>query len=239
MQRVSVRRAKIEEQRARKMAIGATIGAVLLGGIFLIFIFPLLLRGAIYVAQQGSPVVEQEEKKLPPQTPIIAAPAEYNSTGTLEISGFTRANTQVTLMVNEQERAITESDADGEFSFSISLPDDAYEIYLFATGDDKNTSPDSQRYSITVDRVSPTLQVTEPQDGAVFTLRREQNTTVRGTLSEVGFVVVNSTRVRTNADGEFQAQIQLGEGENRLEFTGEDLAGNQSEPVVRTVRYQP
>lgn len=239
VQRVSVRRAQIEEKRARKQVLIAGIVAVVVGSLFLFVVVPLMLRGVIFIAQRTSPITQDEEQAIPPQAPVIGAPAEYNNTGVLELAGFTRANTEVTLIVNEQERDTTRSNAEGAFSFAVNLGEGEYELYLYATGDDKNTSPDSARYNVVVDRTVPRLEVTDPVDGTVLTLRREQNITVKGTLSEVGFVMVNSSRVRTNADGEFQTQIQLGEGENTITFRGEDLAGNQSVEETRNVTWNP
>lgn len=237
VQRVSVRRARIEEQRARKQIVIAGLIAVVFGGLFLFVVFPLLLRGVIFIAQRNSPPAEQA-KALPPQTPVIAAPDEYNNTGDLEITGFTKPDTQVTLIINEQERGVTNSDNQGAFAFNVDLDEGEYELFLFATGKDKDTSPDSQRYQVVVDRTKPTLEVTEPEDGKTYTLRREQTITVKGKLSEAGFVTINSSRVRTDSEGEFQAQVQLGDGENKFEFVGEDLAGNQSASQTRTVQYK-
>jgi hypothetical protein len=238
VQRVSVRRAQIEEQRARKQVVIAGVVAVVFGGIFLFVIFPLMLRAVIFIAQRSSPIA-QDEKKLPPQAPVIAAPDQYNSTGTLALSGFTKADTKVTLVVNEQERESTTSDGEGAFEMSVNLDDGEYELYLFATGEDKNTSPDSARYKVVVDRSKPSLTISQPDEGQTFTLRREQNITIKGNLSEAGFVTVNSSKVRTNAEGEFQTQFQLGEGDNTITFVGEDLAGNQSASQTRNVKYTP
>jgi len=198
-----------------------------------------MLRGVIYIAQKSSPVVNQEEKAIPPQAPVIGAPAEHNNTGVLELAGFTKANTKVTLIVNEQEREVTKSDSEGAFTLAVTLEEGEYELFLFATGDDKNTSPDSARYSVVVDKTKPSLGISEPIDGSTLSLRREQNITVKGKLSEVGFVNVNSSKIRTNADGEFQTQVQLGEGENAISFLGEDLSGNQSASQTRKVTWNP
>lgn len=236
MQRVSVRRARIEEQRARKqivIAIGATL---LISVVFFFLIFPLMLRAVVYIAQQNSPNVT-DVQPLPPQTPVIAAPDEYNNSGQLEISGYTAANVDVTLLANEQSKGTTTSDNDGLFKFSITLGEGDHEIYLFAADSDQNTSPDSTRYKVVVDKTAPDLTVDSPRDGTTFTLRREQNQTVRGLLSEPGFVFVNSSRIRTDSEGVFQAQIQLDEGGNDIKLVGEDLAGNQTDEIEISVRW--
>lgn len=237
VQRVSVRRARIEEQRARKQIIIASVVAVVLGGIFFLVIFPLMLRGVVFLAQQGSTPTE-DVKQLPPQAPMIAAPAQYNNTGVLELSGFTSPDVQVKLIVNEQERGTERSDSNGAFELEVDLAEGEYEIYVFAEGKDKNTSPDSVRYDVIVDRTKPTLVIETPMDGAIFTLRSEQNQVFKGKLSEPGFVIINgNSRIRTNSEGEFQAPIQLPEGETTYSFVGEDLAGNQSATMERRVRF--
>lgn len=236
VQRVSVRRARIEEQRARKQILIAGAITAVVGVIFLFVIFPLMLRGVIYVAQRNAPPAE-DVVPLPPQAPVIAAPPKYSNTGDLEISGYTSPNVQVKLIVNEQERASAKSNGEGTFEMELDLEEGEFTLYLFAEGDNKNTSPDSTRYQLVVDRTKPQLEVENPENGKTFSLRRDQNQTARGQLSEPGYVLINSSRIRTNSEGEFQAQIALDEGENTFTFIGEDLAGNQSSTQEVKVTY--
>jgi hypothetical protein len=238
-ERISARRAKIQENQARKQIFWAVILTGVLGLVFLFVFIPLLFRGVILLAGRSGQPVSDPSDTIPPQVPAFPAIAPYLSNSKVEINGFTEPKATVYLILDEQEAGKTTAQDDGSFLFTTDLAEGEHTLYLYSEDASGNTSQNSPRYTTSVDKTAPTLEVSSPQNSAVFTLRREQTLDVQGKASEEGYVYVNASRIATDSEGKFVSRLQLGEGENTLTLHAEDLAGNSSPETVLSVEYKP
>lgn len=238
-ERISARRAKIQETQAKKQIFWAMILTGVLGVVFLFVFIPLLFRGVVLLAgRSGQPVADPSDT-IPPQTPAFPALASYLKDTQLEIEGFTEPNAKVFLILDELQTAETTTKDDGSFTFSTELAEGEHVLYLYSEDASGNTSQDSPKYTVTVDKTAPFMEVSSPQNNAVFTLRREQTLEITGQASEEGYVYINASRVATDDEGKFTSRFQLGEGQNTIILRAEDLAGNSSPETTLTVEYKP
>ncbi len=236
---ISTRRAKIEERKARQQAFLAIVVAIVLGLLFLFILLPFVLRTAASLARDENPFQTEVEDTLPPQRPVIEPLNEFQSDPNLEVNGYTESGAIVTLVVDGNEQAPVTADDTGSFSFTVTLEEGEHEIWLFAEDEAENNSGITRVYPVTVDVTSPTLEVTEPQNNATFTLPREKTISVAGKASEKGTVFVNGSRNTTEEEGNFSTRVQLGEGDNTITLFAEDEAGNRSDEQALTVKYMP
>lgn len=83
------------------------------------------------------------------------------------------------------------------------------------------------------DEVSPSLEVSGIEDGAVFDM---QEIVVTGVTEPGAIITLNGNTVE-NIDGSFQAEVSLKDGENQIELISEDESGNR---VVKkyTIKYK-
>ena len=239
-QPVSARRAKIKEDQAKRQLFLAVIGTVILCVVFLVFVMPNLFAFVARLARRGgSPVSNQSGDTIPPQRPILTPIPKFSNQTNLEIVGFTEPKATVHLYVDNAEKNVTPANDDGQFTFTLTLEPGEHEIWMLAEDESGNISAESERSLITIDTTIPTLTISQPENGAVFTLPREKALTVKGTVSEKSQVRVNNSLVSTSETGEFQTTLQLANGQNEITITATDQAGNVSEEKKITVEYRP
>lgn len=235
--RVSVRRARLEQQKAQRNLILSILLAVVIGVVFLFVAMPLIFQFAIDFARSNDTGLTFTDT-IPPQRPAFQPPEEYVNKSELELSGYTEANAEVRLIISGQTFATTTADENGEFSFKENLTEGEYTLLVEAADEAGNVNA-SAEHPINVDLTKPTLSINTPEDGKVFTLRSEKVVKIEGILSEPGTVYVNGSFSLTDEEGVFTSSLSLSEGENEIKISGEDLAGNKSDEKVITVRYEP
>lgn len=235
---VSARRATIQEKKARQQFLFSLIGTIVIGVIFVAFLMPLLFSFVVSLARKGKPIVEQGDV-VPPQRPVLQPVKEFQNQTRLELAGYTEARAQVQLYVDSAQMEMTAANDDGAFSFSLELTEGEHEVWVSASDESGNISAESEHYRVVVDMTVPTLEISQPQDGAVFTLPRERTQSVEGKVSEKAQVRVNGALTQTSSDGNFAVTIQLAEGKNEIVVVATDEAGNASEEKKVTVEYRP
>lgn len=237
-QRISARRARIQEQQARKRVYWSVLFAVVLGVAFLFLIVPLLFRVIVTLSRSDQQLFAPTDA-IPPQTPVYQPLSDALNETDIEITGYTEPDAIVYFIVNESEEGKQTADSEGKFTFTTSLEEGEHVYYLYAEDAAGNTSSDTTKETIVVDTTTPTFEIENPEDKEVFSLPRERTLEIKGKLSEQGFMMINGSRVTTDAEGGFSTRMQLREGDNEIKFIGEDAAGNQTDEEIRTVEYLP
>lgn len=238
MSRVSLRRASVQEQRAKRQAIVFMLLSVLIGVIFLMLVMPLIFR-VLLGRVERTPLQNDRSDALPPQRPVMASLDAYVKTQILEVKGYTEAGAMVQLYVDGQQSNTVVANEDGSFVFSLDLTEGEHQITAEAADEAGNVSATAPVQFVTVDVTAPTIAIDHPANGVTFSLPRERALTVTGKLSEAGVVYVNQAMVQTNDEGVFSVPFQLGEGENTLTVRGQDKAGNETESQELKVHYRP
>ncbi len=233
-----MRRATIQEKKAKKQGMIAVVFGVIILLVFVFVLVPMLFDLAVRSARQGSGPTLQADT-LPPQRPVMNPLPPFSKETEYELKGYTEADAQVSLVIDGVEAMVSRADDDGAFSFTFSLTEGEHDIWTVAQDEAGNVSPESERYAVTVDVTAPTVSLESPTNGQVFTLPRERVLTIKGKVSEAGIVFVRGSRVSTDSEGNFSTTMSLGEGANEITYYAQDFAENTSEEHTLTVEYRP
>jgi len=85
------------------------------------------------------------------------------------------------------------------------------------------------------DLIPPYLQLREPAEGALL---HSPRALLRGVVELGAQLSLNGEPLTPEANGEFQGEVTLAEGVNRIKVLAQDQAGNPSE-LIRTLNYRP
>jgi len=169
------------------------------------------------------------------QRPVLMlstlADGSYTNNGTLNLTGTATDNLTVAgVTVNGAETVVN---ADGSFSQALQLAAGANLITTTATDSAGNTATDSR--TIVLDQTAPTVTVSGPSDNSVT---NAPNQTVAGQVDKTSQVTVQMNggdllpAVMTG--NAFSLPVALAYGQNTIQVTATDLAGNFG-TVKRTV----
>lgn len=238
------RRSKTRLQRKRekesvKQAVKYLFLIFLVLFLMIRFGLPGLIKLAAFIGdlRSSSQPVEKEDQ-IAPRPPTLNPLPEATSSSEITLSGFAEAGTETQLYVRGITVADSVVNSEGEFEFfEIHLREGENEIYVVAKDDQGNVSDESISYTVTVDKEPPTLSLESPSEGDKF-FDNDNPITVKGIAEEETEVRLNGRFIRTNSDGSFETTLSLSEGDNQIEVTAIDDAGNQSKET-KTVNYSP
>lgn len=170
--------------------------------------------------------------------PVITSPQDghFTNQSTVTVEGKAAPTTEVKIQNKGKEVAATPARDDGSFSAEVSLKDG--ENILTATASTpKGTTDPSEPVQIILDREKPKLSIGEPADG--LKTNREA-VTVKGEAKDehLDWVKVNGKKADLADDGTYSLRILLDEGENRIQVTAADKAGNkQTEEITLRAKF--
>lgn len=235
--RMSSRLAKHQQQQMLRQTLIYIILAIVLGIAFVFFILPrsinlfFTLTGGNQQALVGSP-------DLPPQVPAFSAPPLATSSASIMMTGFGTPKSEIVMVVNGSQRNSETVEDDGSFEIKVDLDEGENQVSAFAKNTNDQESAVSRTYTVIRDSQAPSLEISTPTDGQSFELSRNQLIPVNGTTEAGGQIQLNGRSIYTSPDGTFSTTYQLQEGENTLDFTARDRAGNQSQKTIKvTFRF--
>lgn len=106
-------------------------------------------------------------------------------------------------------------------------------VYISAENKTKKKKTKSQDYIVRYKNDKPKLEVSEPQDNSTTD---NYEIKVAGKTDRDNTVRANGSPLVVNADGSFNTLVRLKEGENKIEITVQDDAGNEEKKIL-TVTY--
>lgn len=178
------------------------------------------------------PVISQNDG-LRPIPPTILALPEATPSGRLTIEGYAKSGVDVVLYLNNSEENSVVVDASGSFAFKnvvLSVGDNL--IYAIAKSGDKE-SEKSKVYTVTVDNKNPTITVTSPEDGESYTGLSQRTAIIKGEVDDdVVSLRVGERVAILSPNGTFSVNYQLEPGEQTIELTATDKAGNQGSTSI-------
>ena len=227
-----------EKRKIISQIIGLSVAILLLIVLFLVIIFPELVH---YTGVKNSENYTPETKQVKPQTPTFNAPAQNTKDSQLTINGFGPASSQVQFIFNGEELAeyLLKTGLNGEFSLTISLNEGENSLQAYAIDDNDLESDLTKEYQINFDQTAPTLTVDNLKDGQEIVGKEKKNLIIKGITEAKAAVVVNAQQTRADDEGNFSLEYTLSEGDNQLEITASDAAGNQSEVLVLKIKFTP
>lgn len=224
--RISSRLAKKQKQELTKQSIVLLILSIVIGAIFIVVVLPNAVR--LFFEVLDSQTIIEESSGLPPQTPLIEAPASHTNNPKLELTGYASANSTVHLLLNSQKETSVEVDDEGMFEVEIALNEGENLLSLFAT-DDNDTESQTVNYQVTLDTSEPEIKIGRPEPDQKFELKENQTIQVEGETKPRARVFIDGRMVIADAEGLFSQRYHLSEGENNIEIRVVDQAGNESE----------
>ncbi len=179
-----------------------------------------------------------EEDTIPPQQPLISSQPEATNSSKILIEGYTEADVDTEIYLNDSLLNSQKSGNGGEFKYDVSLLSGENRIIVKARDLSGNTSQSTPLFII-FDNQPLKLTIDSPEDGKEFFGRNGQVVEIRGVVSKESCqVLVNNTFSTMEKGGKFLNKFVLSPGENQLKIVANDKAGNTTEKSIKVI-YSP
>lgn len=209
---------------------------LLLTVVFLIVLFKWLVPAMFNVlSSSGNDVKPAKAEKdiIPPQMPFFSALPEATNSSQTYIQGYTEANVNLEIYVNENNPIKDISDKDGNFKVGIKLSQGKNKILVKAIDLSGNSSQSEAKY-IELDTKPIELSISSPADGAEIFGRDNQTTEIKGKVNKPEInILVNNSFTTSDKDGNFVFRLSLAQGENKIKIMATDKAGNIAEREMK------
>lgn len=199
------------------------IGCLFLG-------LPILIKMALFLGNlRGSYLPNEKEDQIPPSPPIFYSLVDATNSAKINIDGSAEEGAVVNLFINDLEKDKTISETDGHFLFSnIILESGENEIAAQATDKTGNVSQKSKTISIIFDNLPPKIEIIQPTENSSFPPDKRK-IEIKGQTDAGASLTINEHLVIVDSQGNFTFPFTLSAGQNTINFTAIDQAGNQAE----------
>lgn len=227
----------IEEKKNTRRAIvfGVITLAVLAGLFFYGISLSANIASFFSGLKPGNAATTQIKDTTPPGPPYLNNLPEATNKQSLEITGTCEPNATVILILNGTNSTIT-ADSDGNFIFTVNLTKGDNSILAKVKDQAGNISQSTNTFVVTFDNEAPKLDITSPSDGTSFYGTQQKTVTLVGITKAGSNLTVNDRLVRLNDDGTFSYQYNLNTGDNVLNLSVTDQAGNKTDKSI-TLHY--
>jgi hypothetical protein len=216
-----------------------TIIILLAAVAFLIFFFwvgiPSLIDLAVSLGNsKAASRFGQDVDTIPPAPPQLDILPVATSSSTIDIAGTTESGATVHLYQNNTKTEETTADNQGFFSFiNLNLNPGFTSFYAQSIDPAGNQSQHSSTQTVKFDSDNPDLIISSPSDGKKFSGVTQQLIDISGTTDPDAIVFLNDRQLVVTGNGNFATKFELDEGDNKLNFTAKDQAGNQTEVEIK------
>lgn len=205
--------------------------------VLLAFLFFLLPNSAQLLTLITDASLPTNQDTIPPQAPVFNAPVTITNQAQLDLSGFAESDSRVLLVINGGQLPEMFASSEGTFAQTITLTEGENSISAFSVDVAENVSQPSRTFIVVLDTVAPEilLEGVEPE----MTIEGRDNKIFRlvGLTKPESKVTINDRFLFARADGSFQYDISLNEGENTIAIEVVDKAGN-SATTQFLIRYR-
>ncbi|PGS51130.1 Ig-like domain-containing protein, partial [Bacillus sp. AFS041924] len=176
--------------------------------------------------------------KLEALAPVITSPVEnpYVNNENVTIKGMAAPGMDVQIFSGDKDIANGKTNDDGSFSIDAVLQE-GVNILKAKTIAELGSTPYSTETRVIVDKASPVLEITSPQNIANI---NDQVITVTGTAKDdyLDYVDVNGTSADIDSNGYWTVKLMSKEGENVINVVARDKAGNETaKSITVNVKY--
>lgn len=214
---------------------------LLLAVLYLLFTlgFKLLINSSLFISNlfsKNQKIVEQVKKDddLFESLKIDDVPTATSSSS-IVISGISLNFDTLEFYLNDEKVKETQTASSGTFSEIIEpLEKGNNTIYVKAKKADSDKKKQSPEYTVSYTTEKPKLEITGPAD-TIKTSKDE--ITVSGNTDKGVSISVNGLPAVVDASGQFKLSLRLKEGENSIEVTAQNSAGNTETKTLK-VTYQ-
>jgi len=161
-------------------------------------------------------------------------PSATNS-AKIVISGSVVNYTVLRFYINDEKVKEKEISASDNFSEEIGdLVSGNNEVYIKASTKDGKNSKKTEVFQVFYNNEKPKLEISEPADNSKTS---KPDILIKGMTDKEVFIKINDLPVVVNANGNWETNIKLKDGDNLIAITASDLAGNTESKTI-TVNYQ-
>ena len=106
------------------------------------------------------------------------------------------------------------------------------EILIKALNNENKIVKESKKYLVYYKKNKPKLQIFEPEEGKKV---NQSSVIIKGKTDKETIIKINDYPIVVNALGEFEHEVTLNEGENKIKIQAQDLAGNYEEKTLTII----
>ena len=225
------------EKKTKKTIILTSLGILIILLLLIKFGTNLLVGFSVFLAgSKGQTASSNSNSVSFIPAPVLNPLPQATNSAQIVISGKAQGNKTIDLYINSDLKDTTQSDKDGNFSFTVSLSNGNSQIATRT--EDKNKKSDfSNSYTVSFINKAPSLNVNAPSDGQSFS--KDQNSVnVTGTTDPGVNVTVNGFWAVTNENNNFSYNLPLQNGDNQIKVIATDQAGNKTEKDLKVTYSQ-
>lgn len=108
------------------------------------------------------------------------------------------------------------------------------EVYVKALTKDGKNSKKTEIFQVFFNNEKPKLEISEPADNLKTS---KQDLSIKGATDKEIFIKINDFPIVVDANGNWETNIKLKDGDNLITIIASDLAGNTESKII-TVNYQ-
>lgn len=225
------------EQKTKKNLALSVLGIILI--VLLVFKFgiPLLVNLSLFLSgSKNKEVATVQNNSTFIAPPVLDSFPEATASANIEISGISSKKQTINLYINSNLVDSVKSGDDGKFLFKETITPGGNIIQAKAIINGKE-SDFSNTITTAFKSAPPSLSIISPSNDQSFS--KDQNiANIKGTTDADVKVTVNGFWAITDDNGNFSYNLPLQNGENKIEITATDLAGNKTEKNIK-VTYSP
>lgn len=212
-----------------------SVGLIIL---VLVFGIPLMARVSLVLDSlkgASEPVQTETGVVLPPR---FIPTYEATNSAKIAIEGYGNEGDTVEIFVNDTKADRIVVSKEGTFNFSdIELKEGENTITAIATGANGKKSAEAEPLTIIYKNSPPSLEIETPKDGDSFS-GDKKDIVIKGKTDAEAKVYINERIVILGAEGKFEFNYSLSDGDNLLKIQAVDRSGNKKEMEVK-VKYSP
>lgn len=237
--KIQSRREEISKRRYERNIIAILLGIVILLIAFFFYGAPLLINFILLVGNMrgGNETVNNTKESSLLVPPILNPIQDATNSARISISGTAAPGQTVKLYLNGKYINKTTVNDKNNFVFdNVLLDENDNDIKTTAINDDNKESDYSQDLKIVYKNKLPNLDINYPQDK--LTISGSNQIKVEGKSDSGVRVTVNGYWAIVDNNGNFSYLLNLKKGENKINVTASDEAGNQTAKEITVTLNQ-
>lgn len=231
------RLAKKQETRIKKNLFFSLVGIIVILFLLIKFGVPALANFAIFLSGiNGSDKDDPKKEVSFIPSPVLDSNLTATNSAQVIISGRIPGKGSIEIYINDELRDTIDTKKDGSFSTEETLKIGENTIKARTELNGKN-SGFSNILSITYIKSAPNLTIATPANGQSF--KKEENRMVVSGQTDPGVTVtVNGFWALIDDTNSYSYELPLKDGDNEINITAIDQAGNKTEKTVKVTYSQ-
>lgn len=232
---------KYLQRKKRKIIFILIITLIIIFYLFLNYGISLLINSVLFFRNfQETKNNSLINKNLPNKNDLYLLDIEdipiATNSSKIVIKGSTFNLAQLIFYLNKKKVAEKNLMTDESFIQIIDnlIEETNNEILIKALNKENKIVKESKKYLVYYKKNKPKLEISQPEDNKKID---QSSVIIKGKTDKETIIKINDYPVVVDALGEFEHEVNLNEGENKIKIQATDIAGNQEEKTL-TVIYE-